>query len=1317
MRIKRTLVPIVFTLLTILTLSPTVIAQEVIPPWHIATLEGHTGEIASLKFSPDYATLASGSTDGTVRLWNTATGQHIATLTGHNWSVANLAFSADNRTLASAAHTEVYVWDVATQQRKAAFDEHTDAIIGIALSANGTTLASGSADKTVQVWDITTGAHKVTLEHSREMSNIALNADGGTVASGVGGTVLLWDVASGQQKASVSSSYGAYSALDFSPSGRTVAAGSYERVELLDASSGREKARFSFTSSWDRITSVRYSADGRTLTVVGDGLPNQVTLLDIASGEKQKTVEYPGDVRDFALSVEGGTVASGVGGTVLLWDVASGQQKASVSSSYGHYSALDFSPNGRTVAAGSYEYVQLLDASSGREKARFSFTSSWDRITSVGYSADGRTLAFVGSGYPNRVTLLDIASEEEKAILEHNPAVGSVAFSADSQILASGGKDWNVRLWDIATGQEKATLEGHTDWVNSVAFNPNGGTLVSGGSDGTVQVWNAATGSRQRTLEAHAGIVEHVVYSPDGTMLASMSPEEIRLWNTTTWQRIATFPESANNLTGVAFCLDGRALAIGNEENVRIWDFATGNIKMTIPRSCTSLAFGDGSRILAIADRGTMYLWNLAPSKWELTPSSNGGDVTTPEVPVINQPTDTVVTPPTDPVVTTPPLVAVGDLELSHGGDVRCVAYSPSGVVLASGSTDNTIRLWRASTGEHLNTLDKHTGDVNTIAFSPNDAYIASGGDGGKLRLWKWSPSADTWVSDQVFTIPGLANNVKSVAFSRDNTMLACGTSGNRILVWDYDSEAQKWVYRHTLPDHSGTVNSVAFSPWSAVLASASDDDTVRLWHARTGEHLDTLDEHTGDVNSIAFSRNDEFIATGSDDDTVILWKWSASDDTWIHHRTLDRHKNDVRSVVFNPNGSVLLSASADKTIGVWNGQTGAYQTSLTEHTDAVNSVAYNFQGNAIASGSDDGTVRQLGLSEAADITDRGIGLRMPSDLISNVAFGSNATYFVLNAQYPTLTGISASDVVYKSCKITIDIPGVPDKAVSLSDRRNPRLDDPTYYMFPLKTPRERISEVTDELAAELTVEIAGLIPIAGDAAGALWEAGKAALAIHAILQSTADPTVTLGVLNLSGQTGRPANEWPTLFLLQNRVSSIGIKVEQKYALKSETKQFWFDPTYTVTYEGTWNLAEGTLAAPSAQLMTLADYPPFQLLPAEVQAYLLRYFGASVTAGDWEIPETTALLSNYPNPFNPETWIPYQLSESADVTLTLYDIQGRVVRHLDLGHQRAGMYHTRSRAAYWDGRNAVGEPVASGIYFYVLKAGDFSATRKMLIRK
>ncbi|MYB96247.1 T9SS type A sorting domain-containing protein, partial [Candidatus Poribacteria bacterium] len=98
-------------------------------------------------------------------------------------------------------------------------------------------------------------------------------------------------------------------------------------------------------------------------------------------------------------------------------------------------------------------------------------------------------------------------------------------------------------------------------------------------------------------------------------------------------------------------------------------------------------------------------------------------------------------------------------------------------------------------------------------------------------------------------------------------------------------------------------------------------------------------------------------------------------------------------------------------------------------------------------------------------------------------------------------------------------------------------------------------------------------------------------------------------------------------------------------------------------------------------------------------------------------PKETVLLPNYPNPFNPETWIPYQLAEPAEVTIRIYAVDGSLVRTLSLGHQATGSYQSRTRAAYWDGRNNQGEPVASGVYFYTLTAGDFTSTRKMLIRK
>ena len=99
------------------------------------------------------------------------------------------------------------------------------------------------------------------------------------------------------------------------------------------------------------------------------------------------------------------------------------------------------------------------------------------------------------------------------------------------------------------------------------------------------------------------------------------------------------------------------------------------------------------------------------------------------------------------------------------------------------------------------------------------------------------------------------------------------------------------------------------------------------------------------------------------------------------------------------------------------------------------------------------------------------------------------------------------------------------------------------------------------------------------------------------------------------------------------------------------------------------------------------------------------------------VPKEMVLLANYPNPFNPETWIPYRLAEDAFVTLTIYDQSGQVVRTLDVGPQTAAVYESRSKAVYWDGRNGLGEQVASGVYFYHLSAGDYSATRRMVILK
>ena len=146
----------------------------------------------------------------------------------------------------------------------------------------------------------------------------------------------------------------------------------------------------------------------------------------------------------------------------------------------------------------------------------------------------------------------------------------------------------------------------------------------------------------------------------------------------------------------------------------------------------------------------------------------------------------------------------------------------------------------------------------------------------------------------------------------------------------------------------------------------------------------------------------------------------------------------------------------------------------------------------------------------------------------------------------------------------------------------------------------------------------------------------------------------------------------------------------------------------------------GVAAAPSPEALTAAHVKAWLRL-AQAEGNLPFHYARGVEVLEKLLvrlrPKTTALLPNYPNPFNPETWIPYQLAMESDVQITIYDGLGKRVRQLDSGYRPVGLYQSRSRAAYWDGTNDIGEPVASGVYFYTLTAGDFTATRKMLILK
>jgi WD40 repeat protein/transcriptional regulator with XRE-family HTH domain len=270
-----------------------------------------------------------------------------------------------------------------------------------------------------------------------------------------------------------------------------------------------------------------------------------------------------------------------------------------------------------------------------------------------------------------------------------------------------------------------------------------------------------------------------------------------------------------------------------------------------------------------------------------------------------------------------------------HTDEIRAIAFDPTGRLLASGSEDQTIRLWDTGTGVCLAVLVGHTDWIRSIAFSPDGHLLASCSEDQTVRLW----NVETGTCCQI--LHGHTKRVRSIAYSPQGNLLASGGDDNTICLWD----TQTWQCSTIQQAHSNYVRMLTFHPSGGILASGSEDTTIRLWHMPTGTYLTTLHGHTQRISALTFTAEGALLASGSYDLTIRLW--DIQQQTCL--RTLYGHENRIWSLASVPGKNMLVSAAEDQTLRMWDISSGACIHTLQGYTSLIKAIAYSPDGRIIA--------------------------------------------------------------------------------------------------------------------------------------------------------------------------------------------------------------------------------------------------------------------------------------------------------------------------------------------------------------------------------
>ena len=370
----------------------------------------------------------------------------------------------------------------------------------------------------------------------------------------------------------------------------------------------------------------------------------------------------------------------------------------------------------------------------------------------------------------------------------HTGPVRTVAVSEDGARAVSGSDDGTVRVWDLTTGRQQATLTGHTDWVRAVAVSQDGARAVSGSDDGTVRVWDLTTGTEQAALTGHAGEVFSVALTQDGTRAVSGGSDgALRIWDLATRLQQAVVTGHTGWVRAVMLAKDETLAVSGGEDaSVRIWDLATGREQATLTGHAGevfSVALTpDGTRAVSGGDDGTVRVWDLTADREEAATT----------------------------------------------GWIFSTAVTGDNARAVSGGSDGTLRVWDLATRREQATLTGHTRPVFGVALTPDGTRAVSGGSDRTVRVW------DLTAGSEQAVLSGHTRPVWSVAITPDGALAVSGSGDGTVRVWDLTTGNEQAA----LTSQAGEVFSVALTPDGTRAVSGGSDRTVRVWDLTTGTEM-----------------------------------------------------------------------------------------------------------------------------------------------------------------------------------------------------------------------------------------------------------------------------------------------------------------------------------------------------------------------------------------------------------------------------------------------------------------------------------------------